>query len=446
MNLPFFPANREAFEKAGLAAPDPQGRPPTLQALLAEYRQFSRSFALLLDCCTRCGACNNSCHSFLGTEEPLNTPLARIDLLSRGLDRPGRRKTRRRDVPDQLLETWLARFYQCNLCRRCAQACPLGLDPSEIVMAGRHILSELGLAPRFLLDIAANLHRHGNNMGINREALHDICGFLEEELLEETGLPIAIPIDRQGAQVLYVPSSSEFFTNVDTLLGVAKIFFVLGVDWTLSCDILEAANYGLFLNRRLLLEHHARLRQTARKLAVPTVVQGECGHGWRAIRMLGEQDTGRAPFRLAHILDFCAVALKRLTIQPLPWRVTLHDSCNYARSGNLMDSPRKILRACTRELVEMSPNREANYCCGGGGGLLMEEMKDIRIRLGKLKAEQLRQLLPLDYLAIPCASCRAHFPLILESYGLQQIHHGGVVELLGKTLVLPPPTASAGQP
>jgi Fe-S oxidoreductase len=111
-----------------------------------------------------------------------------------------------------------------------------------------------------------------------------------------------------------------------------------------------------------------------------------------------------------------------------------------------MDSPRKILRACTREFVEMSPNREANYCCGGGGGLLMEEMKDIRIRLGKLKAEQLRQLLPLDYLATPCASCRAHFPLILESYGLQQIHHGGVVELLGKTLVLPPPTASAGQP
>ena len=66
----------------------------------------------------------------------------------------------------------------------------------------------------------------------------------------------------------------------------------------------------------------------------------------------------------------------------------------------------------------------------------MDEMFEIRMRLGKMKAEQIQSLLPLDYVALPCASCKAQVPLVLRHYGMEDIQTGGVLELIGRALVL----------
>jgi Fe-S oxidoreductase len=440
MKLPFFPAEPDSFSRAGRS---PVMDRRQLPRLLGQYRRFTRSLSLVLECCTRCGSCSRACHSYLGTEDPDNSPVARIDLFARAPSPRGglgrlfpRFGTTAKD--EDLLQQWLNRFYQCNLCRRCALACPLGLDPSEVVIAGRNLLFEMGLAPRFLMEIAGNLHSCGNNMGITPRALGDICAFLEEELREETGRSIPVPVDRSGADLIYIPSSTEFFSNVDTLLGAAKLFFFLGIDWTLSSTVLEAANYGLFLHRDLLKEHHARLGQAARELDIPVLVQGECGHGWRASTMFRQDTAGPQPFDLLHILEVWDAHLKKLPLVRRPWRATLNDSCNYARSCGLTEPPRRLLRACVEDFVELTPNREANFCCGGGGGLLMEEMQELRMRLGKQKAEQIRAVLPLDYLCSPCASCKIQLPLLLRNHGLGDIRVGGITELLGQCLTLPP--------
>jgi len=101
-----------------------------------------------------------------------------------------------------------------------------------------------------------------------------------------------------------------------------------------------------------------------------------------------------------------------------------------------VDAPRELLAACVEEFVEMTPNREMTFCCGGGSGLLMEEMMELRMKMGKMKAEQIRRLLPLDYVALPCASCKAQVPLVLRHYGMEGIGTGGVIDLLGKALQL----------
>jgi Fe-S oxidoreductase len=446
MKLPFFAADSDSFSRAGRSPVTDRSQLP---GLLAQYRRFTRSLNLVLECCTRCGSCSRACHSYLGTEDPGNSPVARIDLFTRArsprrwLNLLFRRFGTAAEDEDLLLQ-WLDRFYQCNLCRRCALACPLGLDPSEVVIAGRNLLFEMGLAPRFLMEIAGNLHSCGNNMGITHRALEDICAFLEEELQEETGHSIPIPIDRPEADLIYIPSSTEFFSNVDTLLGSAKLFFFLGIKWTLSSRVLEAANYGLFLHRDLLEEHHARLGQAARELNIRVIVQGECGHGWRAATMFRPETADPRPFDLLHILEVWDAHLEKLPLSRRRWRATLNDSCNYARSCGLVEPPRRLLRACVDNLVELTPNRESNFCCGGGGGLLMEEMQDLRMRLGKQKAEQIRAVLPLDYLCSPCASCKIQLPLLLRNYGLGDIRVGGITELLGQCLRLPPPGGTSG--
>jgi len=411
--------------------------------LMGEFRAFARSLSVMLETCTGCGACAGACHSYLGTDDFFNIPAARAGLLRKVFSRyftwTGRvlgRFSGAAELKPGVLDDWVDYFYQCNACRRCAKFCPLGIDTGEIVLAGRNILTRLGRAPAFMVTIVRNELIVGNNTGILKPAILDSCAFLEDELLEETGLEIRIPVDKPNTEILYLPSSSELFVNSDTLMGAAKLFHCLGADWTLSSTLLEAANYGLLFDLDVMKKHNRRLRIAATAAGAQKVIVGECGHGWRAARMYSEGANGPLPLNLTHILELAAERLPELNLRKLPIRATLHDPCNYGRGSGLVEEPRKIMHACVENFVEMTPNRDRNFCCGGGGGLLMDEMTELRMKLGREKSKQLKRLLPLDYVALPCASCKAQFPLLLKHYGMDGVRTGGVLDLVGRALVL----------
>jgi Fe-S oxidoreductase len=409
---------------------------------MAELRGSMRSLMVMLETCTKCGACAQQCHSYLGTGDYNNFPAARAELMRRVYKRyfttAGRllgRFVGAEDFDDETLSKWLTYFYQCNECRRCARFCPFGIDTAEVTIAARHILSELGIMPKFMQGIAANMAKTGNNMGIPKPAILDCAEFMEDEMREETGLDIKIPVDKPNSDVLYIPSSADFFTNVDTMIGVAKMFHHLGVNWTIPSMVLEAANFGLLFNLNVMREHNQRLKAAAAALGASLVVQGECGHGWRAAKMYTEGASGPVPYRLMHVLEYCDEHLAELPLRKMPMRVTLHDPCNYARAGGIIEQPRRIIRACVEEFVEMTPNGADNFCCGGGSGILMDEMLEIRMQLGKKKAEQVIALGKLDYLAMPCSICKAQIPTVMKHYGVKDLAMGGVMDLVGKAMV-----------
>ncbi|NUQ65143.1 MAG: (Fe-S)-binding protein [Pirellulales bacterium] len=441
MKSPMRLAKAEDVRAIGLAPAAEEERKPRLLAKLKELRGSMRSLAVMLDTCVKCGNCVRQCHSYLGTGDPLNAPPARADLMRKLYRRhftlAGRllgRITGAEDFDAQTLDAWLTYFYQCNECRRCAVFCPLGVDTAEVTIAGRHLLSELGMVPRFMQQVALNLQKTGNNMGIPKPALLDSVEFLQCEMLEETGLAVKIPVDQAGSEILYIPSSADFFTNVDTIIGVAKMFHALGASWTISSAVLEAANFGLLFNDSAMRAHNRRMRQAAEELGAELVLQGECGHGWRAARLCTEAASGPVRFRLMHVLDYTARNLGRLALRRLSMRVALHDPCNYARAGDLIDEPRRILRACVEELVELAPNREETFCCGGGSGILMDEMMEIRLKLGKKKAEQIQAAGRIDYLAAGCSICKAQLPHVAAHYGMPDLAIGGVMDLVGKAM------------
>jgi len=426
------------------------GFPPVAEAehqmrLLAEiddYRKSARSLMVMLETCTKCGACAEACHSYLGTQDFNNIPAARADLFRKIYKRyftfTGKNLSRfigAEDFDAETIGKWVTYFYQCNECRRCAVFCPFGIDTAEITIAARHILTRLGVMPRFMAGIAANMAKTGNNMGIPKPAILDSAEFMEDEMREETGLEIKITVDKPGSDILYIPSSADFFSNIDTMIGAAKMFHALEVNWTIPSTVLEAANFGLLFNLDVMKEQNERLREAAASLGAKLVIQGECGHGWRAAKMYTEGATGPAPFELVHVLEYAYQHLPKFKLNKLPWRVTLHDPCNYARAGDIIEQPRAIIKACVTDFVEMTPNRERNYCCGGGSGLLMDEMMEIRMQLGKKKAEQVKELGHLDYLASPCSICKAQLPHVMKHYGMGDLKMGGVMDLLGKALV-----------
>lgn len=443
MSISLNMAKETQLNAIGVTVASPDCLQDRLLGQVQDRVDFSRALRLMLETCTKCGACARACHSYLGTGDTLNIPAVRADLFGafyqRNFGAFGRFMawvTGTQAISPAEMERWTDYAYQCNLCRRCAYYCPLGIDTAEITMAMRYVLAKVGVVPSFIAGIVANLIKAGNNTGILKPAIVDCCKFLEDELREETGKEIKIPIDKPGSDILYIPSSTEFLYNVETLLGVAKLFHVLGLNWTLSSSMTEAANYGMFINLDLLKHHNQRIIGAAREVGAALVVQGECGHGWRVAKMFSEGASGAIPFKITHILELAAQNLDRLPLEKVELRVTLHDPCNYARAGDLAEAPRRILRACVTDFTEMSPNRELNYCCGGGGGMLMEERMGVRMKLAKMKAEQLRALGRLDAVVAPCASCKAQLPHVLKHYELDCIKVSGVMEIMGMALQL----------
>ncbi len=442
MKIPLHLAKKSDLESVGLKELTPAEQQAGLVGKIEEYRDWARSIMVMLETCTKCGACAQQCHSYLGTEDFNNIPAARADLFRKIYKRyftvTGKlvgKFAGAEDIDHETLGKWVTYFYQCNECRRCAVYCPFGIDTAEVTIAARHILTKLGVVPRFMTGIGVQMIKSGNNMGIPTIATVDNCEFMEDDIRDETGLEIKIPVDKPNSDIIYIPSSADFLTNYDTMVGAAKMFHYLGVNWTIPSSVLEAANFGLLYDLDVMKEQNMRLRDAAKQLGAKLVIQGECGHGWRAAKMYTEGSNGPTDFELVHILEYAAANLSKLKLEKLPWRVTLHDPCNYARAGDIIEEPREIIKACVTDFVEMTPNREHNFCCGGGSGILMDEMLEIRMQLGKKKAEQVKALGHLDYFATPCSICKAQLPTVLEHYGMGDLKSGGVMDLVGKALV-----------
>ena len=225
-------------------------------AKMAELRSKYRSFRVFLDSCVKCGACIDKCHYFLGTGDPKNMPVARQDLLRQVYRRHFTLAGKylpwlvgARDLTEEVLDDWYSYFHQCSQCRRCSVYCPYGIDTAEISMAGREIMDSIGKGEKYCNEVISKVYSIGNNLGLPKKALKSTLQDLEEEVLEETGVPVRFPLDEEGAEILLVAPSADYFAepHVAGLIGYAKVFHQAGVTWTISSYALEAANFGMFI-------------------------------------------------------------------------------------------------------------------------------------------------------------------------------------------------------
>jgi Fe-S oxidoreductase len=221
-----------------------------------ELLEKSRALRVYMDGCVKCGACTDKCHYFLGTGDPKNMPVARQDLL---------RKIYRRyftfagkyfpwlvgaeDLTEEVLNDWYSYFHQCSQCRRCSVYCPYGIDTAEISMAARDIMDHIGKGQKYCNEIIGKVHKIGNNLGLPEKALIATLEDLEEDIEDETGVAVRIPVNEKGADILLVTPSADFFAepHIDGLIGYAKVFHQAGVSWTVSSYASEAANFAMFI-------------------------------------------------------------------------------------------------------------------------------------------------------------------------------------------------------
>ncbi|EHQ90058.1 (Fe-S)-binding protein [Desulfosporosinus youngiae] len=416
--------------------------------------------------CAKCNTCSDACHIYTATSNnEMYRPIFRSEVLRKIAKKYFTTSGRLLGgfVGADIDVNWetIARLgelaYRCNLCRRCAQTCPLGLDNSILSKEIRKIFSqEMGIAPTPLHTKGTMLQlKTGSSTGLSKPAFMDTLEFLEEDTEEKFGIKLKFPVDKKNADILVLHNAGEFMAWPENPVAFAILFDEAGLNWTLSSEIMgyDSVNYGLWYDDAQAKKIAMMQMKVAKEIGVKRLVVAECGHAHKASMISGDRMMpDRIPVESCLPLLWDMVKTKRLILDPSKnnFPVTLHDPCNVVRQMGIVEPQRSTLKAICPQFREMTPHGVDNYCCGGGSGFAImnyanfpefrtqvaSRMKFNQI-LGAFKGTMEDTSTP-KYICAPCSNCKGAMRGILEHYDATEkfnLQYGGLVELMVNALV-----------
>jgi Fe-S oxidoreductase len=219
------------------------------------------------------------------------------------------------------------------------------------------------------------------------------------------------------------------FPTVDTLRfpdQLWKLFFLLNagrVRYTTSSRVFDLGTEidHVVVDHDLSRTMIENVEQEVHRLKTATLIIPECGCDVRTFCVDAGPILGRplsirveSVDRILHRL----LAAGQLPVHPLAEPVALHDPCQVTRLSGLGQVARDILAIVAPAYREMDPNRDQNYCCNGSSGpLRLLENTDLRRRVSRLKAEQIRNT-GAARVVTPCAVCTLALDDICQTYQL----------------------------
>ncbi|MBN1588388.1 MAG: (Fe-S)-binding protein [Pirellulales bacterium] len=428
---------------------------------------FLEPLLLSLEYCVKCQTCNDACPVFAASGgKDIYRPTYRSEvwrrLVYKYVKPHGKRFARFIHGDIDLNWTTITRLYElcyrCTLCRRCAQACPIGVDNGLITHELRKLFSqELGWAPKELHEKGTMLQLEvGSSTGMNPAVVKDNLEFIDEDMTELTGIDVKTPWDKENAEVLLIHNAGEVLAWPENPGAFAIILNAAGINWTLSSDEIgyDGVNYGLFYDDFQLARIALKHVQTAKKLKVKKIIMGECGHQHKAMMTISDRIlTGD----MSIPRESCLTLLEKIVFSGKikfdpsknDFPVTLHDPCNIVRNLGIVEPQRRILRYLCPQFREMEPHGVDNYCCGGGSGLAVmsgNNFADWRVSLGgQVKFKQILDAFAdqpgpdvKKYVCAPCSNCKGQIRDILQYYKALDksgITYGGLVELIVNAMV-----------
>lgn len=374
-----------------------------------------------VDTCAHCGLCSEACHFFLSRDrDPRFSPVGKVkQTVWEMLDKKGKVSVEFMKHATQVAQT------ECNLCRRCVQYCPFGIDIGYMMSMVRRIVHKLELTPLYIQD---TVHSHSatmNQMWVKDDEWIDALIWQEDELREE--LPNArIPLEKEGAEIMYSVIGPEPKFRTQLIYQAAAIMNEAGCDWTMPATPgWDNSDMAMFTGDTEMMGRLKRIHfETAARLRVKKIVMGECGHAFRSVYDTGNRVLGwqMPPVQVVHALEFYWDLLNEGKIKvakQIEEPVTFHDPCNVVRGRGLHEKAREVVRAFCPNLVEMHPNREHNICCAAGGGVINcgPPFKNSRVESNSVKAEQLKAT-GVRLCIAPCHNCHGGLEDIIHKYKL----------------------------
>ena len=377
-----------------------------------------------VDTCVHCGLCSEACHYYLSHDnDPVFAPAGKVkQTVWKILKADG-------NVDAECIqEAARIAYTECNLCRRCAMYCPFGIDIAYLMLVVRRICHKLGVTPKYIQDTA---HSHSvtyNQMWVKDDEWIDTLQWQEEEAQDEIE-NLRIPLEKHGADVMYSVIGPEPKFRAQLIYQAAVIMNVAGIDWTMPATPgWDNSDMAMYTGDNEIMGRIKRKHfETAMRLKSKRIVMGECGHAFRSVYDVGNRWLGwkMPPLPVVHAIEFYNELFeeKKLTVSnKFDTPVTLHDPCNIVRGRGLHEMARAVVNETCSDFIEMTPNREHNYCCCAGGGVINcgPPFKMTRVDGNRIKAEQLFRAKSRGAKVViaPCHNCHGGLEDIIEHYGL----------------------------
>jgi Fe-S oxidoreductase len=404
--------------------------------------RISRPLQYYEDICVRCGACVDACHFYAASKDPSHIPAYRMMLVKKAIQSGAAGKNkfldwyREIEGSDAALASQLKKaMWECTGCRRCAVFCPFDLDTGLLVGTGRYSMLQEELGPEMIAEIGDAEVSKGEIIDAIKDFYIEQSEELEARLRDEFHPDLKIPVEKQGARVLYVPLVGEH-----AVIPAAKIFHAAGEDWTLS--LFTATNHSYFVGDMAKAKQAAHwIVQEALRLGVKAIVYPECGHASRTLINYFEGWYGEEIADIERVnivpLTYSYLAEGKIQVKPgtFDMPMTYHDSCSLGRSSGMYEEPREMIQTVAADYREMTPNRELNWCCGGGGGLIAAlELEEARMQGGLPKVDQIRKT-GAKWVVTACENCKTQLEDLNNHYELG-IEIKGVIDLIADSLIL----------
>jgi Fe-S oxidoreductase len=259
---------------------------------------FLQPFEMSMEHCAHCQTCSDACPIYVESgENELYRPIYRSEILRRIYFKYVKKESPKVhgdiDLNWEVVARLIELSYRCNLCRRCAQTCPIGVDNALLSREIRKIASmEMGIVPKELHDDGSVLQLEvGSSTGMTPMIVKDNIEFIDEDTAERTGINIETPWDKEGADILLIHNAGEIMAWPENPGAFATVFEAAGLSWTMSSEAVayDGINYGVWYDdvqfARVAVKHAA----AAKKLGVKKIVLGECGHAHKALTVIADK-------------------------------------------------------------------------------------------------------------------------------------------------------------
>lgn len=352
----------------------------------------------IIESCMVCGECISRC--FLNSAYPDLNPRRIIRKAALG---------RSQEIVDSEF------LWACTLCGRCTADCPKELKMDAIIKDVRAIAWVQGKSPARIREGIEKIREIGNNVGMDSEEFVDTIQWIAEELEdEENDLPegaLEVPIDKEGAEIFYMPNPREYTSNPNMFQTYIKFFAFAKADWTMSSKVFDITNWPYYMGDHEDAVNLVRLMvEETRNIGAKILLTTECGHGFKILRRDAEGWLGeKLDFEVLSIVELAHRYWKEgrieLPKQAIDKKITYHDPCNVGRKVGVFDGPREMLRHIATEFVEMWPNRKHAVCCGGGGSVSQNsDMGAKRLEHAIYKRDQILRS-GAETVATSCQNC-----------------------------------------